>query len=190
MELTFYLLDKGRSDTWGFGILWFQPSEPSPEWGNGRRSPQVGFCPHSWSYRDENPADAGTFLRGFDPFVVLHLHFLGGNSAWSWVELQAQALMDTRTPREPLGVVESPAKVGSKGFLPQGLCPVLHGTGSEFPRPSQTFVQGKFPEAAAGNAPVPAWEGKRATQEPRAASCDHSRQEKQNIFMPGMERNP
>lgn len=56
------------------------------------------------------------------------------------MELQAQALIDTGTPRELLGVVETPGKVGIKGFLPQGLCPVLSGTGKRIPEAIPDFV--------------------------------------------------
>lgn len=123
--------------TWGFTIIWFQSSQPSPGGGNARAEQESpGGVMHQF-----------LLLQGWEPNWLLMLGpfsgvwlicsvafvVLGRNSAWSWVELQAQTLINTGTPREPLGVVQTQPRWEPKGFLLQGWCPVLNGTGKQIP---------------------------------------------------------
>lgn len=107
------------------------------EWEFQNRVPRWGY-PYSCSSRDENQAgcwcwnlSSGLSLLCSGAFV-----FLGGNSAWSWVELKTQALISTGT----FGSGGNPRQGGNQGVPAPGVVSCALGPGKWIPKAIPEFL--------------------------------------------------
>lgn len=144
----------------------------------------MGFSPvpAPAGMRTKLPVDAGTFLQGFDSFVLLHLYFWGGIQLGAEWNYKHRNLWEWWKPQ---------ARWEARGSCPRDC---VLGQGREFPRHCQTFVLCKEKANSQKlHQEMPLCQhdkAKEPTKDSEVLTVTTPGKKKLNFFIPGMGRHP